>query len=108
MASEVSPLTEVAAAAGDEPSGRTSKRGNGGRRRRRRGSDLLQMGWLPSTILPFLAPFIAISLRSGNRFHFLVIYRIFCFIFWEFKNGSRVWIFCQGNKIIFHASLIVV
>ena len=26
-----------------------------------RGSDLQQMGWLPSTILPFLAPFIAIS-----------------------------------------------
>ena len=29
--------------------------------RRRRGSDLQQIGWLPSTILPFLAPFIAIS-----------------------------------------------
>ena len=63
---------------------------NSGRRRRRRGSDLLQMGWLPSTILPFLVPFIAISLKSGNRFYFLVIYRIFCFIFWEFKNGSCV------------------
>ena len=32
-------------------------------------------------------------LISVNRFHFLVIYRIFCFICWEFKNGSRVWIF---------------
>ena len=29
MASEVSPLTKVAAAAGDEPSGPTSKLGNG-------------------------------------------------------------------------------
>ena len=47
-------------------------------------------------------------LRSVNRFHFLVIYRILGFICWKFKNGSRVWIFCQGNKIIFHASLIVV
>ena len=47
-------------------------------------------------------------LRSINRFHFLVIYRILGFICWEFKNGLRVWIFCQGNKIIFHASLIVV
>ena len=108
VALEVSPLREVAAAAGDEPSRPTSECGKGGRRRRQRGSDLLQMGWLPSTILPFLALFIAISLRSRNRFHFLVIYRIFCFIFWEFKNGSRVWIFCQGNLYIFHASLIVV
>ena len=33
MASEVSPLTKVAAAAGDEPSEPTSERGNGGRRR---------------------------------------------------------------------------
>ena len=48
-------------------------------------------------------------LRSVNRFYFfLVIYRISCFICWEFKIGSRVWIFCQGNKIIFHVSLIVV
>ena len=31
MASEVSPLTEVAAAAGDEPSGPTTERGNNGR-----------------------------------------------------------------------------
>ena len=31
MATEVSPLTEVAAATGDEPSGPTSERGNGGR-----------------------------------------------------------------------------
>ena len=82
--------------------------GGGGGRGGGGGFDLQQMGWLPSTILPFFAPFIAISLRSGNRFHLLVIYRIFFFIFWEFKNGSRVWIFCQGNKIIFHASLIVV
>ena len=53
VASEISPLTEVAAAAaGDEPSGPTSERGNDGRR----GSHLLQMGWLSSTILPFLAP----------------------------------------------------
>ena len=34
---------------------------DGGRRRRRRGSNLQQMGWLLSTILPFIAPFIAIS-----------------------------------------------
>ena len=34
---------------------------DGGRRRRLRGSDLQQMGWLPSTILPFFAPFIVIS-----------------------------------------------
>ena len=38
-------------------------------------------------------------LRSVNRFHFLVIYRIFCFICWEFKNGSRVWIFVRGIKL---------
>ena len=31
MAIEVSPLTEVAAAVGDEPSGPTSERGNDGR-----------------------------------------------------------------------------
>ena len=31
------------------------------RRRRRRGSDLQQMGWLPTTILPFLTLFIAFS-----------------------------------------------
>ena len=62
VASEISPLTEVAAVAGDEPSGPTSELGNGGRRRR--GSDLLQMGWISSTILPFLASFIEISLRS--------------------------------------------
>ena len=81
----------------DRRRGKRSSGGGGGTAdggRRRRGSDLQQMGWLPSTILPFLALFIAISLRYGNRFHFLVIYRIFCFIFWEFKNGSRVWIFC--------------
>ena len=67
--------------------------------RRRRGSDLLQMGWLPSTVLPFLAPFIAISVRSGNRFHFLVIYRIVCFIFWDSKMVHGSGFFVRGIKL---------
>ena len=49
--------------------GEENQQGGGGgvgtadrrRRRRLRGSDLQQMGWLPSTILPFFAPFIVIS-----------------------------------------------
>ena len=107
MASEVSALREVAAAIGDEPSGSTSERGNDGRwtaRLRLAANELASLDYsslLGSVYCDF--PHIWKSFPF-----FLVIYRIFCFIFWEFKNGSRVWIFCQRNKIIFHASLIVV
>ena len=54
---------EIADAGGEEIVGGGGGGGvgtaDGGRRRR--GSDLQQMGWLPSTILPFLTLFIAIS-----------------------------------------------
>ena len=88
VATEVSPLMEVAAAAGDEPSGPTSERGNGRRWTVTATArlDLLQMGWLPSTILPFLAPFIAISLGSGNRFHFLGVQKWFMGL--DFLSGE--------------------
>ena len=63
----------------------------------------LQMGWLSSFFLPFFEQFFAIWFRSGNLFHLFVIYRVFCFNSWEFKNGSRVVVFCQWNLCLFHA-----
>ena len=111
FASEISPLTEVAAAAGDELSGPTSERGNDGRWTANGDGDAATCcKWVgfPPEFFPYWLRLLRFPSDLEIVSIFLVIYRIFCFIFWEFKNGSRVWIICQGNLCIFHASLIVV
>ena len=52
---------EIADAGREEIAGGGVGTADRGWRRRLRGSDLQQTGWLPSTILPFFAPFIVIS-----------------------------------------------
>ena len=107
VASEISPLTEVASAACDELFGPTSERGNG-RRWMATATATLRLAVNELAFLlnsSFLRTVIAISLRSGNRFHFYVIYRIFCSNCWEFKMVHGSSFFCQRNLCIFHASL---
>ena len=101
VAQKSSPLTEVAAAAGDDLFGSTSERGvdaAGGRRRQR--CSLLQMGWLSFSILPFFEQFIAIS-------SYLEIDSI-CLLFIEFFVsilGSSKWFtggrFLSGEYLYF-------
>ena len=88
----------VTAAVGDELFGPTSDRGNSERRQRRQRCDMLQMGWLSLLISSGIR---TNYYRSGNRFHFVAIYRIFCFRCWEFKNGSRVVVFLSGESLYF-------
>ena len=87
-ASEISPLTEVGAAAVDDRFGPTSERGvdvDGD------AAAWYQSVGFPSNSSLLWLQFFSLSLRSGNRFHLFGIYRIFSFN-WEFKNGfgSRV------------------
>ena len=78
VVSESSLLTVVAAAAGDEPFGPTTDCGKDEQRwrRRRRRCDLLQMCWLSLLISSGIQTNYC---RSGNRFHFFSIYKIFLF-----------------------------
>ena len=86
---------------GEEIAGRWvgGKRGNGGRWTATATARLrLAPNGLASLDYSSLLGFVYCDfLKSGNRIHFFVIYRIFCFIFWEFKNGSRVWILLSGE-----------
>ena len=70
-------------------------------RRRRRGSDLQQWVGFPH-YSSLLGSIYCDFLRSVNRFHFLVIYKIFCFICWEKPKWFTVLdFFVKGIKLFF-------
>ena len=100
---EISPLTEVAAATGDNLFGPTSERDvdvDGGRRR----CGLLQMGWISSF---FFLPFFKQFLRFGSDLEIVSICLLFIEFFISILGSSKIvhgWsFFCQGNLCIFHA-----